>query len=334
MSAIRGVRFSFVTAAIIAAFLVGGGCEKKPDASGFDRQETLRLAFISNNPSEFWILARAGCLEAKSRLENVEVDFRDPIPPSAEEQISIIESLVARKISGIAISPIDPLALVDAINRASTQALVITQDSDSPSSSRAFYIGTDNFAAGRQAGELILEALPSGGKVAIFVGSLETDNARERTRGIRHALASSDVEIVGILIDRTDRLIATENARQIIDEHPDLAGAIGLWSYNGPILRNAVAEAGKSGQIKIVCFDENPETLAGVADGSIFATVVQQPYRFGQLSIELMARKLRGEPIEIPPDKRIFVPTEIVKADNVRAFQEQIRTLLEEMPRT
>jgi ribose transport system substrate-binding protein len=99
-----------------------------------------------------------------------------------------------------------------------------------------------------------------------------------------------------------------------------VAALVGLWSYNGPAILNAVKDAGKVGQVKIVCFDEEDETLAGVKSGAIYATVVQQPYEFGYQSVQLMAKVLAGDKSVIPPSKQIFVPTLIIKKDNVDEF--------------
>jgi ribose transport system substrate-binding protein len=161
------------------------------------------------------------------------------------------------------------------INDVAKNALVITQDSDAPQSDRACYIGTDNIAAGRQAGGLIREALPDGGKIMIFVGNLDVRNAQERYQGIKEALQGSKVEIVDVRTDETDRVRAKSNAADALIKYPDIAGLVGLWSYNGPAILNAVTDAGKVGHVKIVCFDEEDPTLAGVKDGAIYATVVQ-----------------------------------------------------------
>jgi ribose transport system substrate-binding protein len=213
------------------------------------------------------------------------------------------------------------------INDTAKMALVITQDSDAPSCDRALYIGTDNVAAGRQAGELIKEALPEGGKIMVFVGKSDARNAAERLQGIKEALAGSKVEILDVRTDDTDRARAKSNAADTLVKHPDVAALVGLWSYNGPAILNAVKEAGKAGQVKIVCFDEEDETLAGVKDGAIFATVVQQPYEFGYQSVKIMAQILKGDKSAIPANKQINVPTLVIKKDGVDAFVKKINEL-------
>ena len=102
---------------------------------------------------------------------------------------------------------------------------------------------------------------------------------------------------------------------------------VGLWSYNGPAILNAVKDANKIGKVKIVCFDEEDETLAGVKEGSIFATVVQQPFEFGYQSVKLMAQIIKGDKSAIPANKQINVPTLIIKKDSVDEFTKKINSL-------
>ncbi|MFP6767955.1 MAG: substrate-binding domain-containing protein, partial [Planctomycetaceae bacterium] len=77
---------------------------------------------------------------------------------------------------------------VELLNLAAAKTRLITHDSDAPKSNRLVYIGMDNYTAGRMCGELVREALPKGGKVMLFIGRLEQDNARLRRQGVIDAL--------------------------------------------------------------------------------------------------------------------------------------------------
>ena len=287
----------------------------------------LKLAFVTNNASDYWTIARKGVEKADCDLGDVDVQFRLPGQGTAAEQKSIIDDLVSTGISGIAISPVDPDNQTQLINDTAKKALVITQDSDAPNSDRTLYIGTDNVAAGRQAGQLIKEALPNGGKIMLFVGKSDARNAAERTQGIKEALQGSNIEIIDIRTDDTDRARAKSNAADTLVKYPDVGALVGLWSYNGPAILNAVKDANKVGQVKIVCFDEEDETLAGVKDGAIYATVVQQPFEFGYQSVKLMAQILKGDKSVIPANKQINVPTLVIKKDSVDDFMKKINQL-------
>jgi ribose transport system substrate-binding protein len=288
---------------------------------------THRLAFVTNNASDFWVIARKGTEKAAADIPNIQVEFRIPADGTAAEQQRVVDDLLASGVDGIAISPVDPKNQVAMLNRAAAQTLIVTQDSDAPDTNRVCYIGTDNVAAGRQAGELVKEALPQGGKIMVFVGVLDASNAQQRYQGLKEALAGSNVEILDVRTDNTDRVRAKSNASDTLVNNPDIAGMVGLWSYNGPAILNAVKEANKAGKVKIIAFDEEEETLTGIKEGAIYATVVQQPFEFGYRSMELMAKILNGDHSLIPPSKQIFVPTIAVKQADVEEFTRKINTL-------
>ena len=286
-----------------------------------------KLAFVTNNASDFWTIARKGCEKADAELQDVTVEFRIPSDGTAAEQKRIVDDLLAKGVDGIAISPVDPDNQTQLINDVSKQVVVFTQDSDAPKSDRACYVGTDNVAAGRQAGGIIKEALPQGGKIMLFVGKLDARNAQERLQGIKEVLGGSNVQIIDVRTDDTDRVRAKSNVSDTLVRYPEVAGLVGLWSYNGPAILNAVRDAGKAGQVKIIAFDEEDETLAGVRDGAIYATVVQQPFEFGYQAMKIMSRTLAGDKSGIPASKQVFIETRVIRKDNVEEFTKQVNQL-------
>lgn len=300
------------------------GCSKKEQG----QTGKTKIAFITNNTANFWVFARRGCEKAATELPDFEIDFRITSDATPAEQRRIIDDLLARGVKGIAISPVDPINQKPFIDELAGKIAVITCDSDIPGSKRKCYIGTDNVAAGRQAGDMIKEVLPEGGKIMLFVGKRDTQNAKERIQGIEEAIAGTKIEIIDVRTDNVDQVRAKSNVADVLVTYPDLACCVGLWNYNGPAILNAVADAGKLGQVKIVCFDENEETLNGVRDGHIYGTVVQQPFEFGYRSMKVLADIIKGSDADVPADGMIIVPTIIIKKDNVVPFMERVQELL------
>ncbi len=326
----KSIRFisAFVCTLLLGLLLAGcqpGGISSRGGGIGAGGKH--KLAFVTNNASDFWIIARKGTEKAAAEIPGIEVEFRIPADGTAAEQQRVVDDLLAKGIHGIAISPVDPANQTPMLNRVAGQTLVVTQDSDAPNSQRACYIGTDNVQAGRQAGELVKEALPQGGKIMVFVGVLDAANAQQRYQGLKEALAGSNVQIIDVRTDNTDRVRAKSNASDTLVNNPDIAGMVGLWSYNGPAILAAVKEANKADKVKIIAFDEEDETLSGIKDGAIYATVVQQPFEFGYRSMELMAKILNGDKSQVPASKQIFVPTIAVKKADVDDFTKKINTL-------
>ena len=311
---------------VLCLLFASAGCSQ-PATTPAGSSKTIRLAFVTNNSADFWTIARRGVEKADSELADVETEFRLTSDGTAAEQQRIIDDLLTKRVAGIAISPVDPANQVAMIDAAAKQAIVFTQDSDAPQSQRTLYIGTDNLAAGRQAGQLIRDAIPGGGNVMLFVGKLDAQNARERVQGIRDALAGSSIRILDVRTDDVDDVRAKANAADTLVRYPDVKGLVGLWSYNGPAILNAVREAGKVGKVKIIAFDEADETLAGISAGAIEGTIVQQPYEFGYQAIQKMAQAARGDRSFIPSSKQIIVPTIVVNRGNVESFTKRINEL-------
>ena len=287
------------------------------------------VAFITNSTSDFWKIVRKGCDKADTELPDVSVVFKTTNTGTIEEQNGLIRhALDADEADAIAISPIDPAGQKKVINDASKRALVMTQDSDAPDTDRALYLGADNRAAGRQAGDLIKKALPQGGKIMVFVGKREVQNAQDRFEGLKESLQGSNVIVIGLMTDDADAGNARNNAYEALQKNPDIAGMVGLWSYNGPAIVQALRPEGKLGKIQIVCFDDDRDTLAAIKDGSIFGTVAQQPFEYGYQAVKTAAQILKGDRSVIPANKTILVPTVVIQKNNVDEYSKKLDQLL------
>ena len=321
----RSIQVKFIcllTIVVTISFSCESSAPKPPKA-------VKSVAFITNTTSDFWKIARKGTEKADAELADVTVSFKTTNTGAIDEQNRhILQSLDRDEADAIAISPIDSAGQKQLINSAAKRVPVITHDSDAPDSDRLLYLGADNHAAGRQAGELVKKALPQGGKIMVFVGRAEVQNARERYEGLKEALQGSKVEIIDLMTDDANPTHARENAYQTFKKYPDIAGMVGLWSYNGPAILQALRPEGALGKIKIVCFDDDRETLAGIKEGAIFGTVAQQPFEYGYQTVQAAAKILRGDGSVIPATKTILIPTVVVQRNDVEEYTKKLNQLL------
>ena len=289
-------------------------------------RKEVHVAFVTNNVSDFWKIAQAGVRRAEKDFDAV-CDVRMPTQGTALEQKEILQDLIVKGVSGIAISPVSPDSQTDVLNDAARKVNLICHDSDAPKSNRLVYVGTSNYDAGKVAGNELKKALPEGGKVMVYVGTLDAQNASQRFAGLKDAVKGTNLRILGVMTDNAEHTKARANVEDTLVKHPDIAGLVGLWSYNGPAIVNAVKAAGKVGKVKIVCFDEDDVTLAGVTDGAIYATVVQKPYEFGYQSVKILAAMARNQKVEIPPSKIIDTGVDVINKSNVDAFWAKLKKL-------
>jgi ribose transport system substrate-binding protein len=257
----------------------------KAALAGKSAPEGTRLALVANILVPFWTACNIGGSRASAEL-NVPMIFYAPVKQGdLAAQVSMMESLVADDYSGISFSAISPKAVEDIVAKGAAKGTnFITMDSDSPDSERYIYVGMQNYTAGVAAGEAAKQIIGKG-KVMGLVGFATAQNAIERIQGIKDALKGSDIEYIDTLYDDADPTKALSNAETTLTTYPDLAGFITIYSYDGPAAGQAVKAAGKTGTVKIVAFDLEPETQKLMNEGVIQAAIGQRVYFYGYLSM-------------------------------------------------
>jgi len=303
-------------------------CRKgAPEGGASGATKTYKFAFVTNNSSDFWNIAEKGVHAAEKDLGIKAVVFR-PLKMEVAEQQRYIEDILVQDYDGMAICAINPDSETPILNRVADKMPLVMHDSDAPKSKRKAFVGTDNVEAGKLAGQTAIEALKAAnittGKVAMFVGRIDMQNAVDRKHGIDETLGKqAGIEILPVFLDGADRNKAKKNVEDALARYPDLVMTIGLWSYNGPCMVDAVRSSPRAKKPLIVAFDEEEETLKGIQDGLIYATIVQRPFQFGYQTMKALKDLSDGKAIPA------FIDTTIKKIDqgNLTAFWTELREL-------
>ena len=285
------------------------------------------LAFVVNGASDFWKAAEAGVKKAQGELPDYILELKYPEQSSVAIQQRLMDDLVTAGVKGIMVSAVDPKTSTDGLNKIASQTALFTTDSDAPQTKRVAYIGSSNVDAGKQAAEIAKKAMPDGGKCLGFVGLLGADNAKERIEGMKDGLKGSKIELVDVRGDDIDQARAKKNVEDALVASPDITCMVGFYSYNTPRIYEALRDAGKLGQITVVGFDDDPITLGGVKEGTVAATVVQQPFEWAYQGMKLMAAYLKGDKSGIPENGLIIVPTKIIGKDDVDAYAANLKAM-------
>ncbi|MBZ9795555.1 sugar-binding protein [Mesorhizobium sp. ES1-4] len=285
------------------------------------------LAFVVNGASDFWKAAEAGVKKAQAELPDYTLELKYPEQSSVAIQQRLMDDLVTAGVKGIMVSAVDPKTSTDGLNKIASETALFTTDSDAPQTKRVAYIGSSNVDAGKQAAEIAKKAMPNGGKCLGFVGLLGADNAKERIQGMKDGLAGTKIELVDVRGDDIDQARAKKNVEDALVASPDVTCMVGFYSYNTPRIYEALRDAGKLGSITVVGFDDDPITLGGVKEGTIAATVVQQPFEWAYQGMKLMAAYLKGDKSGIPANGLIIIPTKIIGKDDVDAYAANLKAM-------
>lgn len=210
----------------------------------------------------------------------------DTYDPKAEA--TAFQSAVAQKPAGILISASDAAMLTSDINSAISAGIpVITVDSDAPQSSRLYFIGTNNLAAGRLGGHELVEKLNGKGNV-VFYSIPGQPNIEERLKGYKDALASSPgIKIVDIVstagdanaaFDKTDEFLGRDGANKI-------DAFVALESTSGTAIAQDLKRKNITGRL-VIAMDVDADTISYINDGTIDSTISQKPWTMGYLGLQ------------------------------------------------
>lgn len=317
--------------AIVGALGYRAAVFRKPAAD-----PPARILFISGGEGPYWLAAVNG---AKSAAEQLNVALRVETPTKTENldaQMALLRDIDPAKVDGVALSPLDPDRQTHYLNEIAGKVKLVTYDSDAPLSERHNHIGTSNFSAGRACARLVSEALPEGGKVAVILANSTKANMIERRGGFAERIAqySDDSEdgkspkytVVGYFEDNGDDERCAQIIREEVEKEPDLGCILALNARHGPILIKELQSLDKLDQIKLVTFDATEDTLKGIEEGHIFATLAQDPYSQGYQAIEMLAKLCRGDETAIPIVGRgsVYLGAEAIKQDNLAAYRKRL----------
>lgn len=268
-----------------------------------DKRYTLGLLLGLRTP--FYLTIQGGAqVEAAARGVALLTDA--PSEWGAVYQIPLVDRFIAGKVDALIVTPSDGRALIEPLGRAHEAGIpIITVDAflgdgDYAHGTVTFplaYIGSDNRQGGRIAGELLLQAI--GGSGAVCIQSLQPGVSATdlREAGCQEVIAATGeaVHLVGVNFDGGSISRAREQMLATFERHPQLTGVIATGDYSARGLVQAVRDAGKEGQIKIVRFDASEQAEGELRNGITQAVIAQRPFQMGSLAVEYVIKHLQGE---------------------------------------
>ena len=290
---------------------LAAGCQRGGGNGGGGAKIGLSISTL-NNP--FFVSMRSGAQQA-AKDQGVQLLVADAQNDSATQQDDV-QNFVTQQVEAILVNPVDPKAIVPAIQAANQANIpVLCLDRGASGGEVETLIASDNVKGGMIAGEEMLELVGSG-NIAQLEGIPGTDPARDRGQGFEQAIsAQDDVELVASQtanFDRAEGLNVTEN---ILQANPEIKG---IFAQNDEMALGAVrALGGRAGSdVKVVGFDGIEDALKAIQSGKMNATVAQQPDKIGSLGVENAMKVIDDRSVA----KNIPVEVKLVTKDNVSQF--------------
>jgi len=280
----------------ITGLVLASGCDRH------DKKETFYLISVNSTIPYWQTLANGFNKAAADYKVTAKVAGPENYDPQAE--LAELQKAVAAKPAGILIQAADAAVLKPGIDAAIAAGIpVITVDSDSDTSSRLYFIGTNNDQAGTIGGKHLAKKLNGKGNV-VFYTFQGQPNLDERLRGFKDALAAyPGIKVVDVIDVKADRNAAFDRTQQFMALTGDkkVDAFVSLEATSGKIIADAVKRGNGSDRI-VMAWDVSQDTLDAIKDGSIEATIAQKPYTMGYFGLTALDDVFHNPPAQLGKD--------------------------------
>jgi ribose transport system substrate-binding protein len=261
--------------------------------------------------------AKIGAEREAKVLGNVEIVWDAPDLADPLKQKEKLESLIAQKVDGIAISCTNGDLLTPSINKAVDKGIpVITWDSDAPKSKRIAFYGVNDFKSGQILGEELAKILNHKGNIAIMT-SLGSDNLENRLKGVMSVLKNEPgIKILNTFDCKDDVLVSREMVETAARRYPDLTGFISVGGW--PVFSENGLDALDTSKVKVVSFDTIPPAPAVMKKGKVALLVGQKYFGWGSQSVRLLYDIVVNK--KYPDSPMIDSGVDVVTPENVDAY--------------
>ena len=285
----------------ITALILSCG-DKTSTGNSNSLSDSKKIVLITmDSIDEHWLSVRNGAEDKVKELGNIELIFRAPAGKTdPNEQTRMAEDAINQKADAILLAPSDPAALapVAAKIKEANIPLILIDSAISTEDYDAFF-STDNEAAGALAGETFAKLVNGRGKIGIVHAQPSSTTAIARGKGFENKIKeiAPNIQIVSVQYSDGDKARALNIATDIMTANPDLVGFFTSNEGSTIGVARAIEDMGKKDSVMLVGFDKSQDTIRALENGTLKATIVQNPYRMGYEGIQTAVDILDGKEV-------------------------------------
>ncbi|MGW2287883.1 ABC transporter permease/substrate-binding protein [Streptomyces phaeochromogenes] len=299
-------------AVVLVAAIVGGLSIFNNGSSSSNPKVGLSLSTL-NNP--FFVQIKEGA-QAEAKKLGADLTVTDA-QNDASQQANQLQNFTSEGVDSIIVNPVDSDAAGPSVRSANKSDIpVVGVDRGVNKAETAALVASDNVEGGKLGAKALAEKLGGKGKIVILQGLAGTSASRERGAGFAEGLkAYPGIDVVAKQPADFDRTKGLDVMTNLLQAHPDVQG---VFAENDEMALGAVkalgSKAGKS--VQVIGFDGTPDGLKAVKEGTMYASVAQQPKELGRIAVENALRAADDKEV----DKTVKVPVKVVTAKNVDEF--------------
>jgi ribose transport system substrate-binding protein len=235
---------------------------------------------------------------AREKAKELGVDLVVLAPPQESDimsQIAQIEDQMTKGVDGIALAPTDPDALAPIVDEALAEGTKVVFVDTNGKNKGVTFIGTNNEMGAKLAADYICKNVPKGSDVAILQGIIVQSTGRFRADGSHKGLTECGLNIVAEQPGDWDRAKGQAVMENILVGNPNIKAVFASNDNMALGAAEALKQAAVLDKVLLVGFDANPDAAVSILAGEMSASVAQNPYNMGALSVENLMKLIKGE---------------------------------------
>jgi len=268
--------------------------------AGSTSGKSYKMTFIQGVAGDgFYVTMGCGIQAEAKKLGNVTVNIQGPTQFDPTLQNPIIESVTAAKPDAILIAPDDVTASQTPIDQAMSAGIkvVLVDTTLNNPAGAVSQISSDNLAGGADAFAAVKQLVPGGGQVLVVNTKPGISTTDQRTSGFAAAAkADSKFQYVGVQYDQDTASLAAQVTLAALQKNPGIVAIFATNLFSAEGAATGIRQAGKSGKVKIVGFDAEPDEITALQQGTVQALIAQSPYTIGTDAVDQAIDALTGKP--------------------------------------
>jgi rhamnose transport system substrate-binding protein len=260
-----------------------------------------RLAMVVKNlGNSYFDACSEGAKEAAKEIGGVEIIYTAPTKATAEDQIAVIDGLIAQKVDGIMVSANDADALVPVGKKAAQRGIkVISFDSAIAQAGRIMHLNASSTELiGAKQVQMISKTLKGEGEVAILSAASTMTNQNSWIAAMKEEWKKPEyakLQLVGIVYgdDQDDK--SYREMQGLVKSHPNLRGVISPTTIGIRSGAKAIMDGGLVGKVYITGLGLPSEMKDAVLKGACDSFAIWNPVDYGYASTQILAGIIAGE---------------------------------------
>ena len=289
----RALLFVLIASLVFTGLFAQG---TKEEAVKGDKEIVILVKSMGNG---FFDAVFKGSQEAAAELGGIKTTYMGPPQATAEGQIEIIETLIAQRVDGIAISANDSDALIPVTKKAMAAGIkVISFDSGINVGGRIVDLLPSNAELiGRQQIQLAAELTNNTGDVAVLSASAQATNQNLWIDWMKQEIKDakySKMKLVEVVYgdDAPDK--SYREAVSLMQKYPNLKAIICPTTVGLLATAQAVKDAGKTGVVEVTGLGLPSEMKGYILDGTCRQMALWNPIDLGYTSTYILNALIDG----------------------------------------